>query len=351
MDHRRSHLWEKLHVEAVALAALAGVYYWLWPALAAGDPQTAVAFLPPGHLGDVAGLLVVLLACAAVCSAVTIAARPLGSMLAALVGVAGICCRSPGARTLFWQSPQLSPAGIMLLLAGEVLLLGVLFSLAAFVVEFVRSLVARLAGGLTWKDPLAQLTEQEREAMIPESAEGQGVADAFLPGPLQDLFVHFGRKGSRDAGRRHWDARMLGRCLACAVTGSVLAAVVLLIFIQSSERGQVLFALLISFLIGALVAHQRFPAPYSMVAVLMAACTGALFYLTAAIASVGSGPNAWILAPVHAGPGTLPYAAALPIDWVAAGGGGAVIGFWISERIHEARYLSDDAGILKEGQV
>ena len=26
MDHRRSHLWEKLHVEAVALAALAGCF-------------------------------------------------------------------------------------------------------------------------------------------------------------------------------------------------------------------------------------------------------------------------------------------------------------------------------------
>ena len=37
MDHRRSHLWEKLHVEAVALAALGAVYYWLWPALAAGE--------------------------------------------------------------------------------------------------------------------------------------------------------------------------------------------------------------------------------------------------------------------------------------------------------------------------
>lgn len=340
-------------MEAVALAALAGVYYWLWPALAAGDPQTAVAFLPPGHLVDVAGLIVVLLACAVVCSAVTVAARPLGSMLAALVGVAGVCCRSPGTRTLFWQEPQLSPAGIMLLLAGEVLLLGVLFSLAAFVVEFVRSTVARLLGsGLLWADPLAGLTEEERQGKLSDGVSSKDLGHVIGPIFL-DLFVHIGKRGSRDAGRRTWDAGMLARCLACGVTGAVLAAVILLIFIQSADRGQVLFALLVSFLIGALVAHQRFPAPYSMVAILMVACTGAMFYLTAAIASVGSGPNAWMLAPVHAGPGSLPYAAALPIDWIAAGGGGAVIGFWISERIHEARYLADDADVdaVKEGQI
>ncbi|MCY2924885.1 MAG: hypothetical protein NT031_05505 [Planctomycetota bacterium] len=347
MDHRRTHLWEKLHVEAVALAALAGVYYWLWPALAAEDPQTAVAFLPPGHFADAAGLVVVLLACAAVCSAVTIAARPLGSMLAALVGVAGICCRSPGARTLLWQSPDLARGSLMLLLAGEVLLLGVLFSLAAFVVEFVRRIVVRLAGPLAWKDPLADLTERQRNDMVPAS-DGSDVADALLPGPLHELFVHFGHKGSRDAGLRRWDARMFVRCLACALTGALLAAVILLVLIQSADRGQAIFALLVSFLIGALVAHQRFPAPYSMVAILMAACTGAMFYLTAAIASVGAGPNAWMLAPVHGGPGALPYAAALPLDWVAAGGGGAVIGFWISERIHETRYLADASDLREE---
>ena len=341
MDHRRSHLWEKLHVEAVALAALIGVYYWLWPALAAGDPQAAVAFLLPGRLSDAAALLVVLLAVSVVCSAVTIAARPLGGMLAVLVGVAGICCRSPGVRTLFWQEPNLTPGAIMVLLAGEVLLLGVLLSLASFVVEFVRSVVARLVGPLAWQDPLAALSDEQREAMIPEPASERGIVDAFLPGPLQDLLVHFGRKGSRDAGRRRWDAHMLARCLACAVTGAIPAAVLLILFMQSAERGQAIFALLVSFLLGALLAHQRFPVPYSMVAILMAACTGAMFYLTAAIASVGTGPNAWTFAPM--------YAAALPIDWVAAGGGGAVIGFWISERIHEARYLSDESDLQEDG--
>ncbi|MEI7836817.1 MAG: hypothetical protein WCK05_10470 [Planctomycetota bacterium] len=348
MDHRRSHLWEKLHVETVALAALGGVYYWLWPALAAGDPQAAVAFLPPGHWSDMVGLLVVLLAVSVVCAAVTIAARPQAGMLAALVGVAGVCCRSPGTRTLFWESPDMAPGAIMVLLAAEVILLGVLFSLASFVVEFVRAATTRLVGPLAWKDPLATLTDLQRNAMVPP-ADGNDVADALLPGPLHDLLVHFGRKGSRDAGLRRWDARMFARCLACAVTGSALASVILLVFIQSADRGQVLFALLVSFLLGAMVAHQRFPAPYSMVAILMAACTGALFYLTAAIASVGAGPNAWLLAPVHAGPGTLPYAAALPLDWIAAGGGGAVIGFWISERMHEARYLIDET-LLQEGQ-
>lgn len=350
MDHRKIHLWEKLHVELVGGGALAAVYYWLWPLVGWTDSQTAVAFLATGHLGDLAGLLLVLLVTSAVCAAVTIAARPMGSMLAALVGICGVCCHSPGMRTVFWAKPGSTPGTIFALMAAEVFLLGVLFSLASVVVEVVRIAVGRILPGWLWKDPLADLTAEQRHEELADGVNPRGDL-AHVMGPiLLDVLIHVGKKGSRDAGKRAWDRPMFFRCLACGVTGALLAVLPLLLLMQSAERGQVLFALLGSFLLAALLAHQRFPAPYSVVAILMATFTAVAFYTTAAVATAGleAGVNVWMLAPVHSGPSVLPYAAPLPLDWVTAGGGGAVIGFWISERIHEMRYVEENDPSLVE---
>jgi len=342
MDHRKVHLWEKLHVELVGGLALVAVYFWLWPAVGWADAETAVAFLPTGQLDGITGLAVLLLGVAAVCAAVTVSSRPFGGMLAALVALCGVSCRCPGTRTLFWQAPDVTAGAMFSLLAAEVLLLGLLFCLAAFVVEIVRAAVGRLLPTWAWKDPLADLTDGQRLAALPDAVSGRPPGRPLLTALLMDTFIRFGKIGSRHAGRRQWDRPMFLRCLACGLTGPLVALLPLLLLMQSPERGQGLFALIASFLLGGLVAHQRFPVPYSVVAILMAAGTGAAFYATAAISSFAQGPNAWMFAPVHSGPNMLPYAAALPIDWVAAGGGGAVIGFWISERIHEHRYLIDE---------
>jgi hypothetical protein len=34
-----------------------------------------------------------------------------------------------------------------------------------------------------------------------------------------------------------------------------------------------------------------------------------------------------------------PYAYALPIDWMTVGEGGALLGYWVSQRIHEIRHF------------
>ena len=52
---------------------------------------------------------------------------------------------------------------------------------------------------------------------------------------------------------------------------------------------------------------------------------------TLAAAAAGSQPDAW--ARVN------DYSRALPVDWLTAGSGGAVLGYWISERLHEMKYI------------
>lgn len=327
--HHRIHLLEKLQVELVGLLALVAVYYWLWPVIRWPDHSTAVAFIPTGSMSAAARLAGVVCLLAAVCAVATVSSRPLGAMLAAQVGICGVSCHSAGLRTLFWLDQDASAAGLFGLLMAEIVMLTGVFFLAGVVIALVRKCIEAAAPKWVWKDPLAELSERQRSRMVPDPPES-GLATA-LPSPLRELLVHFWRKGTRHAGRRRWDRSMFLRCVACVLAGSIMAVVPLLLVMRSTERGQVLFALVASFLVAGLVAHQRFPVPYTIVGVLMASVTAVVFYTMAAMSAIGSGPRAWMLLPT--------YANALPIDWLTAGGGGGVIGFWISERIHELRYV------------
>ena len=55
------------------------------------------------------------------------------------------------------------------------------------------------------------------------------------------------------------------------------------------------------------------------------------FYVLAAVGSLAKGQGAWMSVPAcyHA----------LPVDWLTAGAGGAALGCWIAERMHESRFL------------
>jgi hypothetical protein len=110
-----------------------------------------------------------------------------------------------------------------------------------------------------------------------------------------------------------------------------MTAALVIILLRTSDRGQIIFALLVSNFLAMLLAHQFFPSPYSIIAWMAPMLIGVLFYCLAAMSSIHYGVNAWTQ--------VSPYAGALPIDWMTAGAGGGVLGHWISQRIHELRHF------------
>ena len=78
--------------------------------------------------------------------------------------------------------------------------------------------------------------------------------------------------------------------------------------------------------------------PNSLFCWAMPVPAGVLFYLLASLSSGPGKEQAWIDVPKYA-----KYAQALPIDWITFGSGGAILGFWISERIHEMRHFEKQA--------
>jgi hypothetical protein len=140
----------------------------------------------------------------------------------------------------------------------------------------------------------------------------------------------FAPKGGRKAGGAAAGRRALRLSACCLGLGLVVAVVLLSLMMQSSDRGQILFALLAAFLVAAGIAHQVFPTPHSIVVWGMPILVAIGAYALAAL-SAGHPDGSWMDMPM--------YSKALPADWLTAGCGGAMIGFWISERIHELRHI------------
>jgi hypothetical protein len=121
-------------------------------------------------------------------------------------------------------------------------------------------------------------------------------------------------------------------CLAATV---LYSSIMLMLLMQSTRRGQIIFALFASFLLATLIAHQQFATQFSVVSWASALLTGVLFYTLAIAKSGHVEPNVWTAVQESA--------RALPIDWMTAGGAGGVLGYWISERIHELKHIERHA--------
>ena len=101
--------------------------------------------------------------------------------------------------------------------------------------------------------------------------------------------------------------------------------------LRSADRGQIIFALFASFFVASLAGHYACPTRYGSLAVLLPLAFGVATYLLAGAAGVGGPPQGWIDVGL--------YARALPVDWLTAGSGGAILGCWTSQRMHEAKQL------------
>jgi hypothetical protein len=293
----RTHLhWaEKLTVQFAAAAGLAMVYFLAGPALRGVDPQSATAFLATGRYVEAAVLAVMVLVLSAACALLTLPSRPEGALLAALIAAGGISARSPQFRTLLWRQSD-GLGGLYAGLIAEVVVLTAVLLAAYAVISLVRRVMAGAWSGIVWKP----------------SQPAQG-------GPPG------GRQQRRTDKKPDHPAKSLGGMGLALAMGMALV----LVFLQSGDRGQVIFALVAGLALAVMAADRLCPVSHSGYFLLMPMAAAVLFYLLGWVSSAGASAGNWTAVPL--------YARVLPIDWLTAGCGGASLGYWISQRATESR--------------
>jgi hypothetical protein len=330
MTHARRHLLEKLQVETATLAGLALAWLVLWPAVRPVDPEGAMSFLPGGHYARLVVFALCVWGLAAGCSVLTLSSRFEGSLLASLAATAAFSARSNPMQNLLWSWTG-QYGRLYGLLAGECLaMLGILLVMVGVVV-LVRQVAWFLWPQWAWKDPLAEVEH------VPVTDPSKRTT--YVVG-FGAVIYEIGRKlffGSQKYGAR-LSRNSLTTAGACLLLEMALALVMLVMTFRSGFfRGQVIFALAASFLVGTLVAHQIFPARFSLPCWLAPLLLAAVVFLLGTLVPAQQPGPAWLYSMVLDGKGQLPLRGALPVDWFAAGTGGAMLGFWLSGRIHEAR--------------
>ncbi|MFP4215217.1 MAG: hypothetical protein ACLFVH_04760 [Phycisphaerae bacterium] len=326
MGHWRVQRKELLQVQIVTGLALAVTYFLLWPMLRPADPDGPLALLAEGNAPGILAILLVMAVLAAITSAVTVHSRPVGSIVAALLGTGGLCMHSPPLKALLWAREG-EFGGLFMGFIFELLALSVGVIVVCLVVGLVRQGIAGINPRWVWRDPL-----MSDEAAAATSSDSRKSHFAFT-NPFAALLEMIGQRGSPHYGKKRSALDEAKALAGCLFISAVLAVVLYMILVQSRERGQVLFALLASFTVAVLVAHQASPTSLAGPLLAMPVVLGVVIYLLGMFASAGpvEAHNAWLRVP--------PYAHALPLDWITAGVGGAGLGFWISSRIHELRHM------------
>jgi len=337
MNSQQHHRFEKLQVQIIPAAAVLAVYFLFWPVIRPNGPLTAVAFVPMGGYGALAAFVAALWVLAGICGVLMVTCRPESAMIAAAFGAGGVSLRSARIRSLLW-SRQADVGGLFTELALETAVLLVAAVGAGLIVLIVRKTVSGTYPRWVWKDPLAKLSEKQRKKV----KDGQDKPAAYWGDPLlavvastcHKIMALLGRRGSVHAGEKADRATAVLRAVGFLIVGMAVGAALLLVLTRSADRGQVLFALVASFLLGSLMAQQTFPTPYGIVAWAMPMLTAVIVYWCAGSVSAAAAASDWTRVPL--------CGRALPVDWLTAGGGGALLGHWISARIHEQRHLPDE---------
>ena len=210
--------------------------------------------------------------------------------------------------------------------------------LAVIVADCARRAVTPLVGKWAWTSALTCVdvpvsgwpeVDRARLGQLPLFDRSPTLA-MVLWGPAS----LFKRWQGTDASTKTRALGLRNRAAGAAMT-LVIALVLLGVLLQSDQRRQLLFAVFASFLVATLIAHYVFPSGCSVIYWLMPALIGLGACGLGVLASETLDPRipTDILERI---PGK---ARALPIDWLAAGGAGAVIGYLISIRLHEAKIV------------
>jgi hypothetical protein len=344
MKHERHHWLEKLQVEFAGAAALAVTFFIVGPMHGSWDPQWPATFVPTGSVGGLLSLALLVWLLATACALLTISARPEGALLATLVGAAGVSMHSAPIRVLFW-SKEASLAGVFIQLIAELLVLFVIVLGAVHIIHQIRALITRLYPNWMWKGRITAESYSPQTTLAKSVSTHREPEDSpswilWFLSPIGHSFLDQIRLSDnmsfispqQQAKSRKTALVCTISCLAATV---LYSSILLMLLMRSSLRGQIIFALFASFLLATLIAHQQFATRFSLAAWAAPLVTGIVFYMLAMASSGNTGTNIWIE--------VQPFARALPIDWMTAGAGGSVLGYWISERIHELRHIERHA--------
>lgn len=301
-DALTPHRWrfiEKLQLQIAVVIGLAVMFILAWPTLRPLTHDGAAVYLADGQLPKLGLLALWLLAWSAGAAVLTISARPGAAHAAALLGLGGVCFHSPTLRRLLMTHPQ-QGGRVLLWLAGELLILTIAAVGATMVVALIRRLVAR----------------------------------------HHPTLMHPNCRPDTPAETRHWPKSTGGslpsvdKTVAALLAGAVTLAAgfaILSVLLFDASRGQVLFSLVAAFTLSAMLGQWLFRSALPLPLLLAPPALGVALYLIGS--NVPSGPLAWM----H----LWPMAQPLPIDWIAAGCGGTQLGYWIANRLLEARVLPD----------
>ncbi|MFW6153756.1 MAG: hypothetical protein ACOC95_00900 [Planctomycetota bacterium] len=326
MSHERWHVIEKIQVQVAALAALALVYVVAWRLVWPRNVSGAYALIPTGAIGALVLTALLVWVLAAACAVATLSARTEGAVLATLVGVAGLAMRS-GPMRLLVNAHADAPGLLMIHLAIEVVCLAVILLGALAVIGAVRAVLLPICPA--WLRPGGR-DEGNGQGGVSVAREREAGQSALKRMMYMALGMDPLAGGTEKAPAKAW-LTAAGSAFGITLLAGWLLLIVTLRNAHGFERGQILFALAVSFLLSALLADQVTPARLSL------PCLAAPLVVAIGIYVNASGlaphpPLTWALVP--------PLANALPIDWLCAGCGGAVGGYWVSSRIREARHAT-----------
>ena len=341
--YRRYHWLEKLQLQVASAASLAVVYIIVWPYMRGSDPQGAMSFLANGSPQAILAFTAALLLLAAVCAIVTVNIRPCAAMIALLIGLGGLSLRSGQMRSLLWDHN--GQAGqLFWKMAIEVIVLAALVLLAEILISLLRALITKLDPKLGWSDPLVGTRDSQTVIGIGSKPTDTTLLKwvweaAVARAIVSALMVSAGRAAGKSA-KTEGDERNLGRTGSATLVALILAVALMTAFLRSADRGQILFALVASFFLAVLVAHQLFATRYAAMAWVLPMILAICAYALAGSSAVAAGSQRWMDVRL--------YARILPIDWLTAGCGGAMLGYWVSSRLHETRCLEkrdNDEGV------
>jgi hypothetical protein len=314
MTQQRWHTLEKIQVEIAAAAALAAMYFLFWPMVKPPDVDSTATFLPLGAYRQLLNFALLVWILAAGAAVLTTTARPQGALWATLVGAGSISLHSQPMQLLLMR---FSPPSALLspLIAEQVCMFAIMLG-AALLIHLVRLAAARLRPQWVRQDELL--------AAAPESP--QGPASAFLwlltgQGRLSQVAMGPGRraKSMRD---------VLLHSLAALGLTLLIGLLLMNILVFATARGQLLFGTALAFVLAAAAASYFFPLSFSTPCWIAPLLLGIFFY--ARSCWVGDlGPLTWM----HLDR----FTHILPVDWLSAGCGGAVGGYWLAARIHETK--------------
>ena len=332
MNHSRIQFREKLQVQVASVLALGLVYFALWRLVRPWDPEGPVMFWPAGSWTATVTMVALLCGLAIVCALVTLRARIEGALAATLIGAAGVSLRSPRIRAMLWMR-QDDLSELFTRMIAETIVLFAMLVAAAAIIAVIRCVVRSIKPTWVYQRglPSAPLGATGK---IPARMSNLGSAiwaEWFGPRKSSDS-----RTGGAPRPGSQADRPGLSQWLGFAALELLVSGGLILLLMQSSQRGQIVFALVASFAVAVIVARRAFPLRCSPITWLMPLVVSIVLYVLAAVSSIPGVGEAWTNVPA--------YSRALPVDWLTVGGGGAVLGYWISERLDEARALEIEEG-------